>query len=77
MLRLKPLLCPNANIASNHQVILKYKVDTDAGGYVMPLCAFSMQFPVQVIADGTSRTEDIQNPILQLTMGPTSNSLEF
>ena len=42
-----------AEIGPNQQATLKCKVDTGAGGNVMPLCAFSKLFPRCVTTDGT------------------------
>ena len=42
-------------IGPNRLETLKCKVDTNAGGNVMPLCAFTKLFPKCITADGLSR----------------------
>ena len=42
-----------AEIGPNQQATLRYKVETGAGGNVMPLHAFSKLFPKCVTTDGT------------------------
>ena len=44
-----------AKIGPNQQATLRCKVDTGAGGSVMPLHAFSKLFPRHVTTDGTPK----------------------
>ena len=44
-----------AEIGPNKLATLKCKVDTGAGGNVMPLCAFAKLFPRHINADGSPR----------------------
>ena len=45
----------SAEIRPSQLVTLKCKVDTGAGGNVMPLCAFAKLFPRHINADGSPR----------------------